>query len=417
MKKRVLCMLLAVVLCVSLLPIAAKADNAKLVAITFDDGPNGKYTPILLDALKERNIKATFFIVGYCAAAHPELVKRAYDEGHQIANHTYNHTYFRSGTSSATITKEVQSCAELLTSITGQTDFMVRLPGGCGNNDSRIKNLIGAPIILWNVDGTNGKAGATEEQLYRNTVNTSKDGSIILLHDGHNMANVNAAIRAIDTMIAQGYEFVTVEELFRLKGVTPQNNAVYYGITNKNYADYNEAYLSSHWAYEDIKYVEEHNIMEGTGTGFVPNGTLTRSMAVTVLWRLAGKPSASGPSTFSDIRSDTWYSDAVAWAQERNVVQGIGNNLFGPDQTLTRQEFYKMLVEFAAYSGKQLSNSATPVSYTDDARIASWAKDYVNTLRCAGFSSKNDVQLFRPHDYMTRAECAEMLTWYLKQPV
>ena len=417
MKKRVLCMLLALVLCASLLPVAAKADNAKLVAITFDDGPNAKYTPVLLDALKERNIKATFFIVGYCAAAHPELVKRAYDEGHQIANHTYNHHYFSNRTSDAFIRNEVQSCAELLTSITGQTKFMLRLPGGCGNNSTRIKNLIGAPIILWSVDGTNGRAGATEEQLYRNTVNTSRDGSIILLHDGHNMANVNAAIRAIDTMLAQGYEFVTVDELFRLKGVTPQDNVVYYNVSNPGFSGYNEAYLSSHWAYDDILFVEGKGIMEGDGTGFVPNGTLTRSMAVTVLWRMSGRPEVPVASTFSDVKAGQWYTDAVAWAQKNGIVQGVGDNMFAPDQTLTRQEFYKMLADYAAYSGKRLAKSYTPVSYTDDARIASWAKEYVLALRCAGFSSKNDVQLFRPHDYMTRAECAEMLAWYMQKVV
>ena len=123
---------------------------------------------------------------------------------------------------------------------------------------------------------------------------TAFDGGIVILHDT-SQKNVNVALYGIDQLRAQGYEFVTVEELFRLRGVTPQAGTVYYKVPQSAAeTGFDETQLAGHWAYASIQSVEKAGIMSGSGGGFQPNAWLTRAQAAEILWRMAGAPVVSG---------------------------------------------------------------------------------------------------------------------------
>lgn len=241
MRKRLSALLLGLALLLSSLPLAAAAEQmpvaastgAKLIAFTFDDGPS-VYTPTLLDGLKARGAKATFFMNGvngsHGIVNHKSVLTRMRDEGHQLANHTYQHLIPFDKYGASTIASEVSRVESLLFDRMGgaYTD-MVRTPGGAVGG--AVKSTVAAPIILWSVDPLDWKY-RNANTVYNNIVRGAHDGAIVLVHDIY-QTSVQGALRAIDTLKSQGYEFVTVAELLRRRGVTPQNGVVYTSAPNK----------------------------------------------------------------------------------------------------------------------------------------------------------------------------------------
>lgn len=225
MFKRILSLALAVAVVLGLTavgPAATAATGGKLVALTFDDGP-GPYTDRLLDGLAERGVKVTFFMVGSNVANYPETVERVYNEGHQVANHSYSHPDL-TGLSDSQVVSQISRTNDLLDLACGSgTDYLVRAPYGSTNG--RVRSLVGAPLIYWSVDPQDWKyRDATTVK--NHIVNYATDGAIILLHDIHS-TSVDGALAAIDVLQQQGYEFVTVRELFRRRGVELENGTTY----------------------------------------------------------------------------------------------------------------------------------------------------------------------------------------------
>lgn len=204
-------------------------NSSKMLALTFDDGPNASTTPLLLDALKERNIKATFFMVGYNIENNPELVKRIYDEGHCIGNHTYDHVKLTT-TDNISAKEQYTKVEDLLKSIIGQGSDLFRPPYGSYNNT--VISFVNTPIALWNVDPRDWESRNTSA-VYNHIIENAADGNIILLHDLYS-TSVEAAIKAIDKLSADGYQFVTVEELMKRNGTTPEKGTLLYNITYNN---------------------------------------------------------------------------------------------------------------------------------------------------------------------------------------
>lgn len=202
--------------------VGAQAAGKKLVAFTFDDGP-GPYTARLLDGLKARGAKVTFFMLGSRAAIYPDLVSRAYQEGHQIANHSYDHPELTS-LSDSQVRNQIQSTNSYLDKACGKgSTYLVRAPYGSSN--SRVRADIGAPLVYWTVD--------TLDWMYRNSQTVKNnilrdtfDGSIVLMHDIHS-TTIDGALSAIDVLKSRGYEFVTVKELFRRRGRNMANCVEY----------------------------------------------------------------------------------------------------------------------------------------------------------------------------------------------
>lgn len=189
-----------------------------------------------MDGLAARGAKATFFIVGQNAEYYPETVRRIFNEGHQVAQHSYTHASLTSLGTGGILTELNRTDEALLKCVGVQTSFVLRPPYGNVNNS--VLSTIGKPAIMWSVD--------TEDWKYRNSatvcsniVNSAKDGDIVLCHDIHE-TTIPGALAAIDKLQAQGYEFVTINELFRRRNVDLQNGKSYYSC-KPNGTDYGPA--------------------------------------------------------------------------------------------------------------------------------------------------------------------------------
>ncbi len=232
--KKILSLLLAFVLAAALLPIRVQAKTGgKLIALTFDDGPSSKYTAQLLDGLKERGVPVTFFILGQNAKSNRSLVKRAYEEGHEIACHTWSHPNLTK-CSTSKIKKEIEDTFEELDRACGdEADYLVRPPYGSTNQ--KVRDAINAPLLYWSVDSEDWSLLNTAK-VRKKIVADSYDGCIILCHDIHK-TTIPAALGAIDDLRELGYEFVTVSELYRRRGRELENHKLHYN-SKKNGIDY-----------------------------------------------------------------------------------------------------------------------------------------------------------------------------------
>ena len=200
----------------------ARIPDGPFVALTFDDGPSSDTTPILLDGLAQRGIHATFFIIGQNVEGNEELLLRMDREGHQIGMHTFHHRSL-AGANGADFYAEVDQLRDTLFGLLGRKDFMLRPPYGAITPSNRAR--VGAPIILWGVDPEDWRDRDSDRQTAA-ILEHARDGSIILLHDIYD-SSVETALRVADELMAQGYKFVTVEELFALRGITPENGVEY----------------------------------------------------------------------------------------------------------------------------------------------------------------------------------------------
>ena len=200
MKKRGAALLLALVVMLGFIPPthAAAVPRQKLAAITFDDGP-GPYTDGLLDELAKRGVVVTFFMQGRNAERYSAVVKKAYEAGHQIASHTYDHPML-TGLSDTAIQNQLTATANVLNRATGGNhSYMVRPP--YGSTDTRVLSALHAPAILWSVD-TRDWESRNADAVCRRIVNDTKDGSIVLLHDIH-ATTIPGALRGIDALLDQ----------------------------------------------------------------------------------------------------------------------------------------------------------------------------------------------------------------------
>ena len=187
---------------------SAEAENAKKIALTFDDGPHPVYTPVLLDGLAKRKVKATFFITGENAEAYPELVKRMQEEGHLIGNHTYSHIQLTQGNREK-FKGELVKTNEIIEEITGQGVTYVRPP--YGSWDKSFEKELNMIPVLWNIDPLDWCCNDAS-CVIRKVESAAGEDAIILLHDTY-PSTETAALQIVDDLQQRGYVFVTVEEI------------------------------------------------------------------------------------------------------------------------------------------------------------------------------------------------------------
>jgi peptidoglycan/xylan/chitin deacetylase (PgdA/CDA1 family) len=191
------------------------------VAMTFDDGPHPVLTPRLLDMLKARRIKATFFLIGENAAEYPDIVRRIAAEGHEIGNHTWNHPQLTKLSPEA-LREEINRTSSTIAEIIGKPLLVMRPPYGATSAyiNHGMNKEFGMKVILWSVDPLDWKyrnSARVERQILAGT----RPGAIILSHDIH-PTTVAAMPDVFDSLIAKGYKFVTVSELIAMdKGPSP----------------------------------------------------------------------------------------------------------------------------------------------------------------------------------------------------
>ena len=199
-------------------------DGKKYVALTFDDGP-GKYTKELVDLLVKNNVKASFFMVGQNIKNYKSSVKYAYDNGMEICNHSQNHKNLKN-LSKEDIEYEINSVDDMLEEIIGERARYYRSPGG--NQNENVLNTISKPCILWNVDTRDWESRDTQKIISK-TLKEVDDGDIILMHEIYK-TTLDAVEPIIIKLKEKGYNFVTVTELYKIKGVPLENGKIYYGM-------------------------------------------------------------------------------------------------------------------------------------------------------------------------------------------
>ena len=203
-------------------PAEVTLDSPPLVALTFDDGPRSSTTGPLLDGLALREVPATFFLVGNRIPGNEDLVRRMAAEGHQIGIHTYDHVELK-GRSRQDFDLQVGKTRALITQLVGEGNYWLRPPYGL--MDRQAGQWCGGPVILWSVDPEDWKDDDID-RIVAAVVEHVSDGDIILLHDLF-PSSAQAALRVVDTLLARGCCFVTVEQLMAERGVTPEVGARY----------------------------------------------------------------------------------------------------------------------------------------------------------------------------------------------
>ena len=233
-RRYLFCSALSVVLLFQILTYPASASDGgaadKLLALTFDDGPTGKYTAALLDGLAARQIQCTFFVCGYRIDQYPQLLERIAAEGHEIGLHGQTHCYFRD-LSTEQIRQELVPMSDAIEVCTGVRPSLLRPPGGLYSDtllaEAQQENL---SLILWSVDPRDWESHSSEVVQSR-ILHDAKPGSIILMHDS-STSSVSAALSIIDQLRAQGYRFVTVSELAASTGIPLIPGKSYFSFPN-----------------------------------------------------------------------------------------------------------------------------------------------------------------------------------------
>lgn len=198
------------------------SKDAPLVALTFDDGPRNATTSRLLEGLALREVPATFFLVGERIGGSEDLVREMASAGNQIGIHTYDHVRVTE-LSHRDFDLQVSKTRAVLTDILGEGDYWLRPPYGIV--DQAVEQWSDGPLILWSVDPEDWKYQNTD-RVVDCVTGQVKDGDIILMHDIYD-TSVDAALRIVDELLDRGYCFVTVEQLMDLRGVQPENGALY----------------------------------------------------------------------------------------------------------------------------------------------------------------------------------------------
>ena len=195
--------------------------EAKLVAFTFDDGPS-KYTLDIANILEEYNASATFFEVGYNIKAHPEITKELSERGFEIANHTTDHSKLTKLTETKYLSK-INDNNALFKELTGKDMPYLRPPYGSYND--KIKANAGVPIVTWSLD-TRDWESRNKDKVIEMVINNIKEGDIILFHDLYESTR-DAVKELMPLLKEQGYQAVSVGELFKSKGITLEAGTSY----------------------------------------------------------------------------------------------------------------------------------------------------------------------------------------------
>lgn len=218
--RRVLCAIMCMILMI--FPVSSEKET-KYVALTFDDGPSGRFTRRLLEGLEEREVKATFFLCGYRLKDYRTLAKKIIQQGHEVGLHGYSHENLGK-MSCQQVRKELTDTLALLPE--GCNPVLLRPPGGSsGQALSGVCQQMGLSIINWSVDPrdwANHDAAVVEAAV----ISQVENGDIILLHDMCD-CSVDAAFGIIDKLSAEGFTFVTVSQLAQLQGVELQPGKLY----------------------------------------------------------------------------------------------------------------------------------------------------------------------------------------------
>ena len=194
-------------------------DSNKNIALTFDDGPDPLYTGMILDILKEKDVKATFFLIGNKIKQNPKVAERIFNEGHCLANHTYTHIDLKKK-SFKEIYSEIRKTEQMLVNICGKSLKLFRPPWGhITSSEKEALEKHGYKIVLWDVNSRDYKSGVTVKEIVDNVMQNIGDNKIILFHDSDYQCKASrqntvlALPDIIQSLKESGYNFVTIDKM------------------------------------------------------------------------------------------------------------------------------------------------------------------------------------------------------------
>lgn len=172
------------------------------------------------------------------------------------------------------------------------------------------------------------------------------------------------------------------------------------------------------WYADAVKYCYDNGLMDGIGGDeFAPNAVTTRSMVVTVLYRIEGEPSTSGNGGFADVPSGQWYTEAVAWAKAHGIVNGYSATEFAPDDAMTREQMAAVMFRYAEYKGVASDTSADLSGYTDAGKVSTWAEEAMEWANAEKIITGTSTTTLAPSGSSTRAQLATVLMRYCENVV
>ena len=173
--------------------------------------------------------------------------------------------------------------------------------------------------------------------------------------------------------------------------------------------------LEGNWFYDDVYYMWENELMNGTAaTLFSPNDPVRRGMVVTVLYRMEGEPDVSGlENPFDDVADGMYYTDAVTWAADKGIVLGYNDSEYGPNDDVTREQLAAILFRYQGFMDKVPPDANEPIEFDDEGSISEFAAEPVSALVAQGIINGKENNMFDPKGNATRAEYAAMLNRYL----
>lgn len=171
----------------------------------------------------------------------------------------------------------------------------------------------------------------------------------------------------------------------------------------------------SKWYHEAVDYAIANGLMNGvSSTAFAPDGTLSRAMLVTILYRLEGQPAAAGENPFDDVADGTWYTDAVIWANANGIVKGFGDGTFLPDANITREQMAAIIYRYAQFKGYDVSKTTDISGYNDASSVSDWALDAMKWANATGLITGRSAKTLAPEGNTTRAEAAAILMRFIE---
>ena len=171
---------------------------------------------------------------------------------------------------------------------------------------------------------------------------------------------------------------------------------------------------ASAWYHDAIVYIYQNGMMNGTSANtFSPDAVTTRGMVVTILYRLEGEPATSA-SDFTDIATDSYYADAVAWAAESGIVNGVSESSFAPDKPINREQMAAILYRYSQYKGYDTNSTGSLNTYADADQVSGWAQPAVIWANASGLISGNSTTSLNPLGYASRAEIATILMRFME---
>lgn len=201
----------------------------------------------------------------------------------------------------------------------------------------------------------------------------------------------------------ESYTFEDVQKGHTIEAVFAKENPSRGG---NPFADVDE----NAWYGEAVRYVYEKGLMSGTSAAaFEPNANTTRAQMAAIFCRLDGSPAVEGRNNYTDVEYGSWYYDAVTWARQSGVMSGYGNNLFGPNDPVTRQQLAAMFCNYANYKGYDVTAAGGLSGFTDAGEISPWAQDAVKWAVGIGLMNGKGGGILDPQGTATRAEVAAML--------